>query len=96
METTGSLANDDQLYTAALGCPIKLNILRFLKRHGELSCGELAALLNERPALIGRSLEALERSGTIERDETKFRACPAGLMNWLSSLQADTCGRRVA
>lgn len=96
METMGAVGREDQLYTAALACPTQLNILRVLKRCGELSCAELATLLNERPRLIGRSLEALERSGTIERDETRFRACPVGLLNWLSSLQADTCGRRVA
>lgn len=85
---------------AALGQPVRVDVLRLLVRagHDGLAAGEIAAALDSLPNTMSANLAVLMRAGLIrnrrEGRTIRYFADFDGLRGLLSFLIADCCGGR--
>ena len=62
-----NVTNPDDIYRLAYltSSPIRLKILYYIKKYGELSIKELSELLNIAPPIVSRHVKKLEEQGLV-------------------------------
>lgn len=84
----------DARFSAALGHPIRVDIMGVLNREGQLSPREITERLGHPTRKVRTHLATLERVGVVERPagESRYRARTGELTDWLTAMRELACG----